>query len=166
MIYLDNAATSLRKPQAVTDAVVEAMQTVGIAAAPPMTGTRRGANGLFGAAGRRGLLRLPARRPRRLHREHHRVAEHRAERPALPRRPCDRDRSGAQFRAAAALPAGARAGRGRQLRPADRRGQIDYAAFEALLRPQTRLVVTTHASNLTGNVLDIAKIADFAAGMS
>ena len=29
MIYLDNAATSLRKPQAVTDAVVEAMQTVG-----------------------------------------------------------------------------------------------------------------------------------------
>ena len=29
MIYLDNAATTMRKPQAVTDAVVAAMNTMG-----------------------------------------------------------------------------------------------------------------------------------------
>lgn len=45
---------------------------------------------------------------------------------------------------------------------ADTRGCIDYDDFERLLRPNTRAVVCTHASNLTGNVLDIARIGDFA----
>lgn len=46
--------------------------------------------------------------------------------------------------------------------PADRRGNIDYADFERLLRPDTRAVVCTHASNLTGNTLDLARIGAFA----
>ena len=46
--------------------------------------------------------------------------------------------------------------------PADRQGNIDYADFERLLRPDTRAVVCTHASNLTGNVLDLARIGQFA----
>ncbi len=46
--------------------------------------------------------------------------------------------------------------------PADKRGDIDYADFERLLRPETRAVVCTHASNLTGNVLDLARIGAFA----
>ena len=46
--------------------------------------------------------------------------------------------------------------------PADRNGCIDYDDFERLLRPNTRAVVCLHASNLTGNVLDIAKIGSFA----
>ena len=45
---------------------------------------------------------------------------------------------------------------------ADRQGNIDYADFEKLLRPETRAVVCTHASNLTGNVLDLARIGQFA----
>ena len=46
--------------------------------------------------------------------------------------------------------------------PADRNGRIDYDGFSRLLKPNTRAVVCTHASNLTGNALDIEKIGSFA----
>lgn len=42
---------------------------------------------------------------------------------------------------------------------ADRQGNIDYAQLASLITPKTRAVVCTHASNLTGNMLDIARIA-------
>ena len=45
--------------------------------------------------------------------------------------------------------------------PADRRGQIDYGDFERLLRPDTKAVVCTHASNLTGDMIDIGRVGDF-----
>ena len=45
---------------------------------------------------------------------------------------------------------------------ADRRGNVRYEDFEALFRENTKLVVCTHASNLTGNVLDIAHISKIA----
>ena len=45
--------------------------------------------------------------------------------------------------------------------PADRRGQIDYADFGHLLRPDTKAVVCTHASNLTGDMIDIGWVGDF-----
>lgn len=44
---------------------------------------------------------------------------------------------------------------------ADANGQICYDDFAALLRPNTRAIVCTHASNLTGDVLDIARIGRF-----
>ena len=46
--------------------------------------------------------------------------------------------------------------------PADTKGQIHYEDFEKLLRPNTRAIVCTHASNLTGDTLDIARIGKFA----
>jgi len=46
--------------------------------------------------------------------------------------------------------------------PADKRGRLDYGAFERLLRPETRAVVCTHASNLTGDAVDIARVGRFA----
>ena len=45
--------------------------------------------------------------------------------------------------------------------PADRMGRIDYADFARQLRPETRAVVCTHASNLTGSVLDLERIGRF-----
>ncbi|MCI2057411.1 MAG: aminotransferase class V-fold PLP-dependent enzyme [Oscillibacter sp.] len=45
--------------------------------------------------------------------------------------------------------------------PTDRQGRIDVGNFASLLRPETRAVVCTHASNLTGNVLDIRHIGAF-----
>ena len=46
--------------------------------------------------------------------------------------------------------------------PADRLGNVRCEEFEALLRENTKAIVCTHASNLTGNVLDIAKIGKIA----
>lgn len=42
--------------------------------------------------------------------------------------------------------------------PADRQGRISYDELARRVRPGTRAVVCTHASNLTGNALDIARI--------
>lgn len=46
--------------------------------------------------------------------------------------------------------------------PADRRGRLDYMAFERLLRPETKAVVCTHGSNLTGDLVDIDFVGEFA----
>ena len=45
--------------------------------------------------------------------------------------------------------------------PADRNGQLDYGAFQRLLRPETKAVVCTHASNLTGDLVDIDFVGQF-----
>ena len=41
--------------------------------------------------------------------------------------------------------------------PADTQGRINYDDFARLLRRNTRAIVCTHASNLTGDMLDIAR---------
>lgn len=46
--------------------------------------------------------------------------------------------------------------------PADRLGNVRYEDFEALFRENTKAIVCTHASNLTGNVLDITRISKMA----
>ena len=45
---------------------------------------------------------------------------------------------------------------------ADKRGCVDCEDFEALVKPETKAIVCTHASNLTGNVLDLYKIGAIA----
>lgn len=40
----------------------------------------------------------------------------------------------------------------------DRQGRICYEDFEKNIRPNTKAVICTHGSNLTGNVLDIGRI--------
>ena len=44
---------------------------------------------------------------------------------------------------------------------ADRQGQINYGDFEKLLRPDTKAVVCTHGSNLTGDLVDIERVGAF-----
>ena len=46
--------------------------------------------------------------------------------------------------------------------PADTRGRLDYEALDRLILPGTRAVICTHASNLTGNALDLPRIAGLA----
>ena len=46
--------------------------------------------------------------------------------------------------------------------PADSQGNIDYADFVRNIRPNTKAIVTTHGSNLTGNMLDINRIGQIA----
>lgn len=46
--------------------------------------------------------------------------------------------------------------------PSDRQGRIDVGQFEREIRPNTKIIVCTHGSNLTGNLTDIAKIGAIA----
>ena len=46
--------------------------------------------------------------------------------------------------------------------PADKKGCLDYHAFERMIKPNTKAIVCTHASNLTGNVTDIRRISEIA----
>lgn len=45
--------------------------------------------------------------------------------------------------------------------PAGRQGEIDYDDLARLLRPDTKAVVCTHGSNLTGDLVDIGRVGDF-----
>jgi selenocysteine lyase/cysteine desulfurase len=45
---------------------------------------------------------------------------------------------------------------------ADTRGRIDYGSMERAVTPKTRAIVISHASNLTGNVTDLNRVAEIA----
>lgn len=51
------------------------------------------------------------------------------------------------------------------LLPADRQGRLRMEDFEAALRPNTRAIVCTHGSNLTGNLVDIARVGSVPRGV-
>ncbi|MDO4616168.1 MAG: aminotransferase class V-fold PLP-dependent enzyme [Lachnospiraceae bacterium] len=50
--------------------------------------------------------------------------------------------------------------------PCDRMGRVDLNGFQREIRSNTRLLVCTHGSNLTGNLYDIQKIGEIAANMN
>ena len=160
MIYLDNAATTLHKPQQVIDAVVHAMQSMGncargtheeaLDAARTVYDARVRLASLFGCprvdheaftANSTEALNIaingligPGDHVISTDLEHNSVL-----------RPLYR----------------LEAEHGAELSfvPADKLGNVDYADFERLMKPNTRAVVCTNASNLTGTVLDIERIA-------
>lgn len=163
MIYLDNAATTLRKPPQVISAVVEAMQTLGNAArgahenslqaSRMIYDTRCALARLFGfshpervifTANATESLNLalnglfsPGDHVITTDLEHNSVL-----------RPLYR----LENRGIITL----------DFVPADRLGNPDYSAFEDLIRPNTRAIVTTHASNLTGNLVDLPRVSTIA----
>ena len=53
-------------------------------------------------------------------------------------------------------------GVGLTILPADAMGNILYEDFEKEIRPNTKAIVTTHGSNLTGNLLNIQQIGSIA----
>ena len=161
MIYLDNAATTRPKPPGVAEAVTAAMLSYGnsgrgthpeaLAAARTVYGLREKLAALFGCKrpdhvcftpnstmalniAIAGLLG-PGDHVISTDLEHNSVL-----------RPLYRLR---------------RQGAAVDFVPADGNGQLDYSAFEKLLRPDTRAVVCTHASNLTGDLVDIGWVGEF-----
>ena len=46
--------------------------------------------------------------------------------------------------------------------PADKQGRIHYPDFESSIRKNTKAIVCTHGSNLTGNLVDIQKVGNLA----
>ena len=45
---------------------------------------------------------------------------------------------------------------------ADKQGRPCYEEFESLIQPNTRAIVCTHASNLTGNAIDLVRVGQIA----
>ena len=157
MIYLDNAATTLKKPPCVAEAVVRAMATMGnsgrsahqeaLDASRVIYRTREQLARLLGCSAAErvvftcnstealniaiGGLFAPGDHVLSTDCEHNSVLR------PLYRLEVD-------------------------FLPADRQGCIDYDDFRRLLRPNTRGIVCTHGSNLTGNLLDIRTIGRFA----
>lgn len=160
MIYLDNAATSRPKPPCVAEAVAAAMDGFGncgrgahddaLSAARTVFAARQGIAALFSCrAGRvcftaNSTMALNIAISGSLTPEDHVISTDWEHNSVL--RPLYRLRG---------------QGMGIDFVPADRQGKLDYGAFERLLRPNTRAVVCTHASNLTGDMADIDWIGSF-----
>lgn len=163
MIYMDNAATTLHKPSQVIDAVVHAMTTMGNAARGAHSGTLEASRTVYGT--REKLARLfHCSRP-----DHVIFTANSTE--ALNIAICGVLRPGdhaittdCEHNSVLRPLYRLEKERGLDLSvvPADGRGCVDYEDFEKLMRPNTRAVVCTHASNLTGNVMDIARVGEIA----
>ena len=163
MIYLDNAATTRQKPQPVIDAVVSAMTTLGNSARGTHEGSLSASRMIYGT---REKLATFFNCPRPDHvvftanstealnmaicglldPGDHVIAtdlEHNSVLRPLYRLEAERSVS-------------------LSFVPADRQGRIDYGEFERLIRPETRAIICTHASNLTGNAVDIGRVGAIA----
>lgn len=163
MIYLDNAATTMHKPQTVIDAVTQAMCSLGNAGRGATSGALDAARTIHGCRAK--LARLLGC-PR---------ADH----------VCFTPNSTAALNTV--INGVVRSGdhvvttvleHNSVLRPLNRlaaeqgvtvehagcdaNGVLDYDELERLVTPGTRAVVVTHASNVTGNEVDIARVAAMA----
>ena len=163
MIYFDNAATTLKKPQQVIDAVMNALQSVGsvgrgahghsLEASRLVFNAREKISDFFGGAGPEYVVFTPNITESLnvvlngiLEPGDHVVMSALDHNSVL--RPLYRlqDERGVKV----------------DMVPADKNGDVDYADYERLVTPDTKAIVTTHASNLTGNVMDIKRLADIA----
>lgn len=161
MIYFDNAATTLQKPPAVAEAMLQALQSLGNAgrgaheptlkAARVIYDTRVKLARLFGA-GDPARIAFTSNATEALNCVLQRlftpgdhvlttVCEHNSVlRPLYLAETDGVDVTHVQV---------------------DVLGRIDYAELDQNLRPQTKAVVITHASNLTGNLTDLKLVSDF-----
>ena len=163
MIYLDNAATTLRKPQPVIDAVVAAMTTLGNSARGTHDGSLSASRIIYGTREKLADF-FGCHRPDHvvftcnstealnmaicglLNPGDHVIStdlEHNSVLRPMYRMEAERNVS-------------------LSFVPADRQGNLDYGDFARLIRPETRAIVCTHASNLTGNAVDIGRVGEIA----
>ena len=165
MIYLDNAATTLHKPRRVIEAVAAAMDSMGNCARGTHDGSLTAARTIYAA---REKLAALFHCPRADHvaftcnsTEALNIAINGLIGPGDHVVSTDLEHNSV-LRPLYRL----EAERGVTLDfvPADRQGRISYDELARRVRPGTRAVVCTHASNLTGNALDIARIGAIAHG--
>lgn len=163
MIYLDNAATTLQKPPEVIDAVAEAMRSLGNSARGTHSGSLAASRTIYGT--REKLARL-FHCPRADHvvftcnsTEALNIAINGLFSPGDHVISTDLEHNSV-LRPLYRLEA--EQGVSLSFVPADRQGQIDYADFERLIRPETRAIVCTHASNLIGTAIDLSRVGAIA----
>ena len=162
MIYFDNAATTMRKPDCVIEAVTQAMCSLGnsgrgvhsgaLSASRIIYDTRVALSELFGAESPERIA-FTANSTQALNIAIKGVLN-----------PGDHVITTALEHNSVLRPLYELEDQGVQLTilPADAMGNICYEDFEKEIRANTRAIVTTHGSNLTGNLLDIERIGSIA----
>lgn len=163
MIYLDNAATTMHKPQAVIDAVAQAMRSLGNAGRGATSGALDAARIIHGCRAKLARLLGCPRADRVCFTPNSTAALNTAINGVV----CPGDRvvttvleHNSVLRPLNRLAAE----RGVTVEHAgcDVNGVLDYDELERLVTPGTRAVVVTHASNVTGNAVDIARVTEVA----
>lgn len=163
MIYLDNAATTLHKPQPVIDAVTAALSTLGNASRGAHGGALTASRTVYDTRVRlAALFGCPS--PERViftcnSTEALNIALNGLFRPGDHVITTDLEHNSVLRPLYRLEDAGVIT---LSFVPADRQGNVDHADFRRLIRPETRAIVCTHASNLTGTVLDVARIGALA----
>ena len=162
MIYLDNAATTLRKPECVVEAVTRALCSMGNPGRSAHDGALSASRTVFEA--RLALAELfGAESPDRIaFTANATEALNIAIKGIL--NPGDHVITTALEHNSVLRPLYEMEDKGVELTilPADRQGRLKEADFEAAIRANTRAIVCTHGSNLTGNLVDIGRVGQIA----
>ena len=160
MIYLDNAATTISKPQAVIDAVAQAMCSLGNAGRGATSGALDAARTIHACRAKLARLLGCPRADRVCFTPNSTVALNTAINGVV--RPGDRVVTTVLEHNSVLRPLNRLAAeRGVTVEHAgcDVSGALDYDELERLVTPGTRAVVVTQASNVTGNAVDVARVA-------
>lgn len=161
MIYLDNAATTRTKPPAVAQAVLEALSSYGNCGRGGHEGALSAARTIYGTREKIAALLGCSRADRVCFTQNSTQALNIAISGLLG--PGDHILSTDLEHNSVLRPLYRLREQGAAVDfvPADRQGRLDYGAFERLLRPETKAVVCTHASNLTGDAVDLDRVCRF-----
>lgn len=163
MIYLDNAATTLRKPPEVVEAVMRAMNALGNASRGTHASSLDASRTVYDARVKLAKLLGCARADHVVFTSNatealniaisgvissgsHVISTDLEHNSVL--RPLYRLETERQVELSFAA--------------ANCHGHIDYSDFEKLIRPNTQAIVCMHASNLTGNMVDLARVGRIA----
>ena len=163
MIYLDNAATTMHKPQTVIDAVTQAMCSLGNAGRGATSGALDAARTIHGCRAKLARLLGCPRADHVCFTPNSTAALNTVINGVV--RPGDRVVTTVLEHNSVLRPLNrlaAEQGVTVEHAGCDTNGVLDYDELERLVTPGTRAVVVTHASNVTGNAVDIARVAAIA----
>ena len=163
MIYLDNAATTMHKPQTVIDAVTQAMCSLGNAGRGATSGALDAARTIHGCRAKLARLLGCPRADHVCFTPNSTAALNTVINGVV--RPGDRVVTTVLEHNSALRPLNRLAteqGVTVEHAGCDASGVLDYDELERLVTPGTRAVVVTHASNVTGNAVDVARVAAMA----
>ena len=163
MIYLDNAATTMRKPQTVIDAVTQAMCSLGNAGRGATSGALDAARTIHGCRAKLARLLGCPRADHVCFTPNSTAALNTAINGVV--RPGDHVVTTVLEHNSVLRPLNRLAteqGVTVEHAGCDASGALDYDELERLVTPGTRAVVVTHASNVTGNAVDVSRVAAIA----
>lgn len=163
MIYLDNAATTMHKPQAVIDAVTQAMRSLGNAGRGATSGALDAARTIHACRAKLARLLGCPRADHVCFTPNSTAALNTVINGVV--RPGDRVVTTVLEHNSVLRPLNrlaAEQGVTVEHAGCDANGVLDYDELEQLVMPGTRAVVVTHASNVTGNAVDIARVSAIA----